>query len=57
MFCFVHDIGLFSRERRQKSTVLEEVTIYSFGLKYWHLSGGQVCAGTHHIILEWFKEE
>ena len=31
-----------------KSTALEEVAIYSFGLKYWHLSGGLACAGTQH---------
>jgi len=33
------------------------VAIYSFRLKYWHLSGGHVCAGTHDIILEWFTKE
>jgi len=37
-----------ARERRLKSTALEEVAIYSFGLKYWHLSGGLACAGTQH---------
>jgi len=46
-----------ARERTQTSTALEEVAMYSFGLKYWHLSGGQVCAGTHGIILERFTKE
>jgi hypothetical protein len=48
---------LFARERRQKSTAIEEVATYSFGLKYWHLSGGQIYAAIHGIILEWFTKE
>jgi hypothetical protein len=33
------------------------VAISSFGLKYWHLSGDHICAGTHGTFVQQFTKQ
>jgi hypothetical protein len=55
--CYEKRIYRAAVSQSLRNAAVEEVAMHNFGLKYWHLSGGQVCAGTHGIILEWFTKQ